>query len=238
MLRTSESQWDSRAPGSRASTLMWPRVRPAAGITSSGAMNTALAVAAITAAITALGWLVTSALTNRREREARAVGALLAHTERQLERLYGPLEFMRVEGHQLFHDLLSDLGRHFVFPPSGQLAAEELRRWLFFLEHSAMPRNERIRQLLEDNTHLIEGNELPDSYRRFLEHYGSWKLDHLRWQREGVEYAWHSRINWPTDFDRDIHETFQSLKERHALLLDEVAALGSQKPPERVDSPS
>lgn len=197
-------------------------------------MNTALAVAGITAAITALGWLVTSALSNRRERKARAVGALLAHTERQLERLYGPLEFMRVEGQQLFTDLLRDLGRHFVFPPTGELSAEEHRRWLFFLENSAMPRNERIRQLLEDNTHLIEGNQLPDSYQRFLEHYSSWKLDHLRWQKDGVEYSWHSRINWPTEFDRDIHNTFQSLKERHALLLDEVAALGSQKPQERL----
>jgi hypothetical protein len=88
------------------------------------------------------------------------------------------------------------------------------------------------------NTHLIEGNELPASYHRFLERYSSWKLDHLRWQKDGVEYSWHSRINWPTEFDRDIHNTFQSLKERHTLLLDEVAALGSQKPRERIDRAS
>jgi hypothetical protein len=77
---------------------------------------------------------------------------------------------------------------------------------------------------------LIEGNQLPESYLRFLEHYSSWKLDHLRWQKDGVEYSWHSRINWPKEFDRDIHDTFASLKERHALLLDEVAAIGSHEP--------
>jgi hypothetical protein len=192
-------------------------------------MNTALAVAGITAVITALGWLVTSALSNRRERRGRAVAALLAHTERQLERLYGPLEFLRVEGQQVFSDLLRDLGRNYVFPPTGEFSGEELRRWLFFLENSAMPRNDRVRQLLEVNTHLIEGNQLPDSFERFLEHYSSWRLDHLRWQKEGVEYSWHSRINWPDEFDRDVHNTFRSLKERHALLLDEVAAIGSKR---------
>jgi hypothetical protein len=189
-------------------------------------MNTALAVAAITAAVTALGWLVTSSLTSRRDRNARAIAALLAHTERQLERLYGPLEFLRVEGAQVFSDLLRDLGRDFVFPATGQLSKEDLSRWQFYMENSLMPRNEQRLRLIEDNTHLIEGDELPVSYRAFLKHYSSWKLDHLRWQREGVEYSWHSRINWPTDFDRDIEETFRLLKERHASLLDQVAATG------------
>lgn len=107
-------------------------------------MDTALAVAALTAAVTALGWLVNSALTVRRDRGAREVAALLAHTERQLERLYGPLEFLLVEGRQVFEDLLHDLGRPVVFPPAGVLTPDDLRRWLFYLEHSALPRNERI----------------------------------------------------------------------------------------------
>jgi hypothetical protein len=188
-------------------------------------MDTAFAVAALTAAVTALGWLVNSALTTRRDRGAREVAALLAHTERQLERLYGPLEFQLVEGRQVFEDLLQDLGRPVVFPPAGVLTPDDLLRWRFYLEHSALPRNERIRELLADNTQLIEGDRLPDSYRRFFEHYSSWKLDHLRWQEDSVEYAWHSRINWPTEFEHDVHDTFELLKRRQAALLGQTAAI-------------
>ena len=188
-------------------------------------MDTALAVAALTAAVTALGWLVNSALAGRRDRGAREVAALLAHTERQLERLYGPLEFQLVEGRQVFEDLLHDLGRRVVFPPAGVLAPDDLRRWLFYLEHSALPRNERIRELLAGNTQLIEGEGLPESYRQFFEHYSSWKLDHLRWHEDGVEYAWHSRINWPREFEQDVHATFELLKRRQAALLGQTAAI-------------
>jgi hypothetical protein len=188
-------------------------------------MDAAIAVAVITGALTALGWLVNYALAGRREREARAIGALLAHTERQLERLYGPLEFQMIEGRQVFQDLLEDLGRGWVFPLDERLEGDELRRWHFFLEHSGLPGNERIRELLAENTHLIEGDRMPASYQAFLEHYSSWKLEHLRWEKEGAEYRWHSRVNWPIEFERDVHETFESLMERHAALRGKVRRL-------------
>jgi hypothetical protein len=67
----------------------------------------------------------------------------------------------------------------------------------------------------------------PTATADFSEHYSPWNLDHLRWQNEGVEYAWHSRINWPAEFEREVHDTFESLMKRHAVLLDEVAAIGA-----------
>lgn len=195
-------------------------------------MDTAVAVAVITAAVTAVGWLVNAALSERRERRARTLMASLSHTERQLERLYGPLEFRLIEGKQTFEDLLQDLGRRWVFAED-PLPGAELRRWIFFLENDALPRNEEIRRLLAENTHLIEGEAMPESYRRFLEHYSSWKLEHLRWTKDGVEYNWRSRINWPKEFDRDVHATFEALMRRHASLLGEVARLDASSLPQQ-----
>jgi hypothetical protein len=42
------------------------------------------------------------------------------------------------------------------------------------VENSALPRNERIRELLAANAHLIEGDAMPASYRAFVEHHSSW----------------------------------------------------------------
>ena len=137
-------------------------------------MDAAVSVAIITAAVTAIGWVANSALTAWRERRARVVSARLAHTQRQLERLYGPLEFELIEGRQVLEDFLRSLGRTYVFLGDAELPTEDLESWLFYVENSALPRNERIRELLAANAHLIEGDAMPASYRAFVEHHSSW----------------------------------------------------------------
>ena len=52
----------------------------------------------IAGSVTALGWLVTHVLTVWREDVNRSREALLNHTARQLEELYGPLVFQVYEG--------------------------------------------------------------------------------------------------------------------------------------------
>jgi hypothetical protein len=82
-----------------------------------------------------------------------------------------------------------------------------------------MPRNERMKQLLMQNTHLIEGEWFPDSYVDFLDHHNSWMINHLRWQRERVPYSFHSKTYWPQQFAIEVLATFQAIKRRHAAYL-------------------
>ena len=81
---------------------------------------------------------------------------------------------------------------------------------------------EKIKSLLMSRTHLIEGSEFPRSYVEFLDHCNSWSINHRRWQEQKVEYSWHSRINWPSRFEKQVLKTFKVLKSRHAQLIGQL----------------
>jgi len=188
-------------------------------------MDIRIEVALIAAVVTAAGWLITHVMQVRREREKESREALLKYTERQLEELYGPLAFLIIEGRRTFHDLLENLGRSQVFAVDGTISPGDLKTWLFWAEHDAIPRNGRIKDLLATKTHLIEGTAMPESYKALLDHHNSWIINHLRWQKEQVPYSWHSKTNYPVEFEREVLLTFSDLKRRHAEL---VVALGNK----------
>jgi hypothetical protein len=192
-------------------------------VLADGSKNPALLVAAITAAVAVTGWVVNYVLTGRSERRRREAEAQLKHSEKQLEELYGPLAFLVIEGRRTFADLLGALGRGFVFLKEEELYEDDLKTWLFWAENDLMPRNEKIQEILMAKTHLIEGNEMPEVYKAFLDHHNSWKINHLRWKTDGTKYGWHSRTGWPGDFEDDILSTFARLKARHAALLGETS---------------
>lgn len=185
-------------------------------------MNPAILVALITASVTALGWLVTNLLSQRREEQKARAEASLRYVERQLEELYGPLAAMMYEGRQIFQELLNSLGRSHVFVAGVQLPPDELRTWLFWTETSFLPRNRQIRELLVAKPHLVEGAAFPESYIAFFLHESSWRIRHERWVKEQVPYDWHSTVNWPVAFETDVLKTFHALKIRHSELLGMV----------------
>lgn len=176
--------------------------------------------ASIAASVAILGWIVTHLLTDARDRRRQRIEAALRHTERQLEELYGPLAFLRAEGRQTFRDLLATLGRNHVFFGHDPLSDGDRQTWLFWVENDLLPRNEKIKKLLAEKTHLIEGGRVPDSYLRFLDHHNSWAIHHARWKQEAVEYPLHSKTNYPSEFNDEIEATFQLLKARHARYLE------------------
>jgi hypothetical protein len=186
-------------------------------------METPVLVALIAGSITALGWLVNHWLSARHEEQRRRTEAQLGFVERQVEELYGPLAFLIYEGRRNFLDLLDTLGRRTIFVGDRPLPQDELRTWLFWAEAEFLPRNERIKNLLMSKTHLVEGSEFPQSYVDFLDHCNSWALNHRRWKEQGVEYSWHSKINWPVGFEREIIATFEELKAKHSALVGKLA---------------
>lgn len=188
-------------------------------------MDPKIQAAIIAGAVVAVGWLVAHILQIRAARVAHARQSLLAHTERQLEELYGPLTFLVYEGRQTFTDLLRSLGRQYVFHKDNPLTEEELATWLFWADNDFMPRNSRIKELLTYKTHLIDGDAMPNSFVTLLDHCNSWHINHLRWKTEQVEYTWHSDVNWPHEFEKDVIDTFERLKRRHSQL---VKVLGSE----------
>jgi hypothetical protein len=182
-------------------------------------MNSAITVAIITACVTAVGWLVTNYLSQRREQQKAKAEATLRYVERQLEELYGPLVALIYEGRQVFQELLRSLGRDYVFGQGLELPDDELKTWLFWTENSFLPRNRQIRDLLTSKPHLVDGAAFSESYIAFFLHESSWRVHHERWLKEQVAYDWHSSVNWPLQFEREVIETFKVLKNRHSELL-------------------
>lgn len=184
---------------------------------------------AIATAFAAIGWIVNHILSEYRDRRNQQLAASLKYTERQLEELYGPLAFLVWEGRRTFQDLKETLaelrGRKpedmkYIFPLSNK---DEFNLWLFWVENDFFPRNEKIQQLLMTKTHLIEGAKMPKSYLDFLDHHNSWRMDHLRWKKDKIEYSWTSKITWPEEFENDILLTFERLKHQHTKFLKAIA---------------
>ena len=132
--------------------------------------------------------------------------------------LYGPLAFLIYEGRRTWNDLLEKLGREHVFM-GHKLEQKELDLWLYWVDHDFMPRNYEIKNLLASNAHLIDGAELPPSYITFLDHHNSWYVEHQRWKEQGIQYSWHSKVNWPDDFEKEVIVTFERLMKEHEALI-------------------
>ncbi|WP_447035889.1 hypothetical protein [Streptomyces sp. DSM 118878] len=175
-------------------------------------MDSTLLAALIAAMATAAGWIINSALGSRAELRRRQAEAQLTHVEQQLEQLYGPLLFLVKEGRSAWQDFCDTLGRNAVFLNGRPLSEEEKALWLFWVDHEFMPRNEAIQRLLSSKTHLIAGDQMPDSFMEFIAHYNAWRVTHLRWKEDGVPYSWHSKVNWPMKFEVDVIESYERLK--------------------------
>lgn len=182
-------------------------------------MQPVITVAVIAAAVSAVGWIVNYVLALRSERERSRLAARLSHIERQLELLYGPLAFLVYEGRRSFIDLLDTLGRKHVFKDNDELPSDELELWLFWVDRDLIPRNIAIKNLLSSHTQLVAGDHLPPSYIRFIDHHNSWHIEHQRWKERQVPYSWHSKLNWPRDFEDEVISTFEQLMKEHATLI-------------------
>lgn len=181
-------------------------------------LEPAITVAIIAAAVSVVGWIVNYIFTSAAERRRALRASRLSHIQQQLELLYGPLAFLIYEGRRTWSDLLEKLGREHVFMQH-ELPKEELNLWLFWVDHDFMPRNSAIEALLASNAHLIDGVKLPDSYVAFLDHHNSWHIEHLRWKEEGIPYSWHSKENWPDQFENEVLSTFERLMGEHGRLI-------------------
>lgn len=175
----------------------------------------------LAALVSVLGWVANYILSGQDERRKKQLDASLGYLQSQLEELYGPLAFLIQASRRSQQDLHQALGRTQVFQPGVPLEGDDLKTWLFWIENDIFPRNDKIKELLINKTHLIPGEQVPQSYMDFLEHHNSWKINHLRWQKDNIPYSWHSNRDFPDQFEQDVLDSFENLKSRHARMIGE-----------------
>ena len=186
--------------------------------------------ALIAAAMTITGWLVSHNLDLRRQRALHQLRSRIEFIEKQLEQLYGPLNILVLESERSFKELLRVLPRagSVVFEDGKDLTPEEQETWRFWVEQDLLPRNERIKDLLMTKMHLVDGNSIPKSYLRFIDHHNAWAIHHRRWQKSGIVYEWRSPTSWPKDFGTDIQRTFERLKQGYAQAIDTIGGVSGR----------
>ena len=212
-------------------------------------MDATITIAVLGASISVMGWIVNYILSTSAERNRQKLLTQIEFTKQQLEELYGPLVFLVMEGRYSFSEALKTIASMPIFDVetlpkehvvqtkrkgtkieiSGNVSdskislGEDDEVWAYWIENEFIPRNEKIKTLIANKTHLIEGEEMPKSWLEFIEHYNSWKVNFDRWKKGLAKFPLYSRTGWPQDLDDNILSTFKLLKKRQAYLMGIIA---------------
>jgi hypothetical protein len=145
--------------------------------------------------------------------------AKLKFVSDQLQFLYGPLFSLNsasTEAWTAFRSRYRPGGAFFRAddPPSD----DELKQWRLWMQEVFMPINLQMRKAIVENTHLVEGQDMPQSFRDLLAHVEVYKVTVKKW--EANDFSEHtSYLNFPSDFGREVQATFEALKRRQAGLI-------------------
>ncbi len=136
----------------------------------------------------------------------------LSRVERQLKELYKPLLVLVQESHASVQDFMkTKLGRDWIFPLEKE---EEVKLWLAKAESDLMPRNERMCDLIRSKGDLVDGPELPPSWKALLEHQDGWRAVHNQWKKDHIPYHWHSPTSFPKRLESELEKTIETLEKR------------------------
>lgn len=132
--------------------------------------------------------------------------------DRQLDELYRPLLVLVQESHASVQDFMkTKLGRDWIFPLENE---KEVALWLEKAEGDLMPRNERMCELIRSKRDLVDGPDLPGTWKALLEHQDGWRALHEKWKRDHVAYSWHSPTSFPKRLETELEAAIQSLEKR------------------------
>ncbi|HZE98662.1 MAG TPA: hypothetical protein VE981_16665 [Planctomycetota bacterium] len=135
--------------------------------------------------------------------------------DRQLNELYRPLLALVAESRVSVEDFMkTKLMRDWIFPLKG----DEVTLWLEKAEGELMPRNERMCALIREKRDLVDGPELPATFKALLEHQDSWRELHEKWRKDKTPYPWHSRTPFPRRLEPELEEYIKTLEQKKAAL--------------------
>jgi hypothetical protein len=139
--------------------------------------------------------------------------------DRQLSELYRPLLALVVESRASVEKFMeTKLKREYIFPTDRPLEGEELKLWLAQAEGDLMPRNERMCALIRGKRDLVDGPDLPASFKALLEHQDAWRALHEKWKKDKVPYAWRSSAPFPKQLQGDLEAGIEILEKRRSAL--------------------
>jgi hypothetical protein len=139
----------------------------------------------------------------------------LVRVERQLNELYRPLLALVMESKASVEDFMkTQLGRDYIFPFEKGREAEEVKLWLAKAEGDLMPRNERMCALIRSKRNLVDGPDLPPSWKALLDHQDGWRAVHEKWKKDHIPYSWHAPTSFPKRLESELEASIEKLEKR------------------------
>jgi hypothetical protein len=152
-----------------------------------------------------------SGLAQTAEDRRRKLEGLLRYYQRQIEEFYGPL-FNSV--HQIF--MANEVQAAILKTVRGDAAERVID---YFHETYFGPLHDTIREVMRTKLYLAEGQEVPDSFYRYLQHAGQERDQRVLWKRFGIDTSFLRGEPWPDDFYDDIEKGFETAMANHENCL-------------------
>lgn len=146
-----------------------------------------------------------------REIELSQTKAALSQIEAQIKEIYSPLYGLIQRSaaiYKLAKRRLPSLTSHISNDIEGPI-------WTYFVETYFLPLNAQMAELIHSKIHLVEEDELPESWRLFLEHQTNFELLHKLWQEKGVKSDQVQGTGWPDRFDEDVRRSLNRLRKEY-----------------------
>lgn len=169
------------------------------------------------------GWIIPYKQSQKQQKEQRKYDESISEKQynkekidEQISKLYVPLYTISMENKIQINILLKKLNRNYVFAKGetiNNLTESDLVLWINFLKNHFVPNLNRMKEILNNNIHLIYEPNLPSSYQRFLKYTLKLTTDlNLYLNDPNIDHS-NSFVdeNYPNDFDIYINKTLDKL---------------------------
>lgn len=144
----------------------------------------------------------------------------LDRINKQLCHLYGPLFSINQASYLAWMAFRTECrpGKPF-FGTEPPPTADELAAWRTWMINVFQPNNEKMLSIINENSHLLVGNDFPLPLQMFCAHVSSYRAVLAKWS-EGDFSVNVALLNYPTEeLGEYLQVSFQTLKEKQSSLL-------------------
>lgn len=179
--------------------------------------------------ISAVGWFVSSILTERGIRQQAQRAAVLERLKEQIGGLYGPISGLIQQSasvHGVAKTVLPTTPDQKLLDMS-KFSAAHSKAWNFLCEQYFFPMNRQITSLLYTHLYLLENQQIPESFKKFFDHAAQFEVRHLLWKETGFDTSSIPGPGWPSEFPDDITHSLDRLHQKlFELIGEKTGAIG------------
>jgi hypothetical protein len=184
-----------------------------------------LSAAIIAGVVAAVGWIAVHLFTSSRDREARRAASEAADRVKRLELLLKQAEAQISQFYGPVHGLIQQIEAIWNVSEKfeNEINDEQIHQIKHFLrENYFAPYHEKIRLLMRDNMHLIEGTTLPHSFSEYIKHSMMQNIQIRLWNERKIDTSAIAGIEWPPQFNVDIKNGLINSTNRYYAIMNEL----------------